>query len=108
LAARRRPVVEDRVKASRITKPARGPAEPQHRRAIIVAFKFTVGQIVDLKPNRFREAAKGQYEVRRLMPASDGDGAEPTYRIKNADEKHERVAFESELTLSDRPTPLFS
>jgi hypothetical protein len=70
-------------------------------------FKFTIGQIVDLTRNKFRAAAAGQYEIRRLMPASDRDGAEPTYRIKSADEKHERVAFESELTRSDRPEPLF-
>jgi hypothetical protein len=74
----------------------------------VTAHKFTIGQIVDLKPNMFRAAAGGQYEVRRLMPASDRDGVNPTYRIKSIDENHERVASEDELTLSDPAQSLLS
>jgi hypothetical protein len=32
------------------------------------------------------------------MPALDADPGEPVYRIKSVDEKHERVAAESDLT----------
>jgi hypothetical protein len=67
-----------------------------------VSHKFSVGQVVDLVPTILRAAAAGQYEVRRLMPASDRDTANPGYQIKSVREPHERVAFESELTLSIR------
>jgi hypothetical protein len=68
----------------------------------IVSHKFSVGQIVDLVPRILRAAAPGQYEVRQLMPQSDRDAGDPSYRIKSIDEKHERVVFESDLTLSAR------
>jgi len=49
-----------------------------------------------------RAAASGRYEVCRLMPESDRDAGDPSYRIKSIDEKHERVVFESDLTLPAR------
>ena len=64
--------------------------------------KFSVGQAVDLVPRILRAAAPGQYEIRQLMPVSDRDTGDPSYRIKSIDEKHERVVFESDLTLSTR------
>jgi hypothetical protein len=67
-----------------------------------VSHKFAVGQAVDLVPRILRAAAGGQYEVRQLMPASDRDAGDPSYRIKSLEEKHERVVFESDLTLSAR------
>lgn len=67
-----------------------------------MSHKFSVGQTVDLTPRMLRAAASGKYEVRQLMPASDRDVGDPTYRIKSLDEKHERVVFESDLTLSPR------
>jgi hypothetical protein len=45
-------------------------------------------------------APAGQYEVRQLLPASDRDAGDPRYRIKSTDEKYERVAAESDLTLA--------
>ena len=36
------------------------------------------------------------------MPESDSDTGDPSYQIKSVDEKHERVVFESDLTLSAR------
>ena len=36
------------------------------------------------------------------MPASDRDTGDPSYQIKSVHEKHERVVFESDLTLSAR------
>jgi len=68
-----------------------------------VSHKFSVGQVVDLVPRVLRAAAPGQYEVRRLMPAPDRDAEDPSYQIKSVHEKHERVVFESDLTLSARP-----
>jgi hypothetical protein len=65
-----------------------------------VAHKFNIGQIVELAPRVLRSSAPGPYEIRHLVPASDRDPADPCYRIKNIAEKHERVAPESELTLS--------
>lgn len=73
-----------------------------------MSHKFSVGQVVDLAPRILRAAAAGQYEIRRLMPASDRDTADPSYQIKSVHEKHERVVFESDLMLSDRSEGLFS
>ena len=65
-----------------------------------MAHKFNIGQIVDLEPTLLRALALGPYEIRRLVPASDRDPDDPCYRIKSIAEKYERVAPESELTLS--------
>jgi hypothetical protein len=65
-----------------------------------VQHKFLVGQTVVLMQRVLQPAVPGAYEVLRLMPGSDRDGGDPMYRIKSNDEKHERVAAESELTLS--------
>jgi hypothetical protein len=73
-----------------------------------VSHKFSVGQVVDLVPRILRAAAPGRYEIRRLMPAADRDTGDPSYQIKSVDEKHERVVFESDLTLSPRSEGLFS
>jgi hypothetical protein len=65
-----------------------------------VTHKFNIGQTVELAPRLLRSSAPGPYEIRHLVPASDRDPGDPCYRIKSITEKHERVAFESELTLS--------
>ena len=65
-----------------------------------MAHKFNIGQIVELGPGMLRSSAPGPYEIRHLVPASDGNPDDPRYRIKSIAEKHERVATESELTLS--------
>jgi hypothetical protein len=62
--------------------------------------KFNIGQIVELEPRLLRSSAPGPYEIRHLVPASDRDPGDPCYRIKSVAEKHERVALESDLTLS--------
>ena len=49
--------------------------------------KLKIGQIVDLA-------------TRGLIPASDRDPEDPRYRIKSTVEKYERVAPESDLTVS--------
>jgi hypothetical protein len=72
-----------------------------------VTHKFSIGQTVDLTPNRLRAAALGAYEIRHLVPASDTNPENPCYRIKSLEEKHERMAPESELTLSTRARPAF-
>jgi hypothetical protein len=65
-----------------------------------MAHKFNIGQIVELGPGVLRLSAPGPYQIRHLVPASDRDPDDPRYRIKSVAEKHERVAPESELTLS--------
>jgi len=65
-----------------------------------VVHKFDIGQIVELAPKVLRSSAPGPYEIRHLVPASDRDPNDPCYRIKSTAEKHERVALESDLTLS--------
>jgi hypothetical protein len=65
-----------------------------------VTHRFTIGQIVELEPRALRSSAPGPYEVLHLVPATDRDPGDPCYRIKSIAEKHERVAPESELTLS--------
>ena len=65
-----------------------------------MSHKFSIGQKVDLLHRMMLTAPRGQYEVRRLMPESDRDTGDPTYRIKSDEENHERVAQESDLTAS--------
>ena len=63
-----------------------------------MSHKFSVGQAVVLVARVLQPAAPGEYEVRQLMPAGDRDDPlDPSYRIKSIDEKHERVAAESDL-----------
>jgi len=62
-----------------------------------LSHKFAVGQIVHFAPSSIQNAISGNCEVRHLMPAS-GFQVEPRYRIKNAEERHERVVTESDLT----------
>lgn len=64
--------------------------------------KFNVGQRVELATRVLQAAARGQYEVRKLMPSLDSDPGDPVYRIKSIEENHERVALESDLTLAAR------
>lgn len=65
-----------------------------------MAHKFKTGQLVELEPSVLRSLAMGPYEIRHLIPSSDRDPGDPCYRIKSTAEKHERVATESQLTLS--------
>ena len=67
-----------------------------------MSHKFSVGQTVVLATRVLQPAAPGEYEVLRLMPAGDRDSDDPSYRIKSIDEKHERVAAESDLTPAAR------
>lgn len=60
----------------------------------MASHKFKVGDIVALMPAFGRNAAAGIYEVIKQLPGVN----EPEYRIKSANEPHERVARESELT----------
>lgn len=65
-----------------------------------MAHKFNFGQIVELEARVLRASAPGPYEIRDLVPASDRDPDDPCYRIKSIAERYERVAPESEITLS--------
>jgi hypothetical protein len=57
-------------------------------------YKFKVGDIVALMPAISRNAPGGVYEVVKQLPGTN----EPEYRIKSANEPHQRVARESELS----------
>jgi len=65
-----------------------------------MAHKFNIGQIVELESGSLRSPVLGPYEIRHLIPAPDRDPGNPCYRIKSGAEKYERVAPESDLTLS--------
>jgi hypothetical protein len=56
---------------------------------------FRAGQRVQLSRNVRSRNAVGSYEILRQLPT--GDDGERQYRLKSADESHERVAKESEL-----------
>ena len=55
--------------------------------------KFKVGDIVTIRPAISRFVPNDAFEVVKQLPG----GSEPEYRIKSANEPHERVARESEL-----------
>ncbi len=57
--------------------------------------KFHVGESVTLRPAISRNVPGGVYEVTKQLPYN---GREFEYRIKSANEEHERVARERELT----------
>jgi len=60
--------------------------------------RFDIGQKVFLLPVPSLKLAGGAFTVTRRLPERDGEFA---YRVKSANEPHERVARESEL--SDLP-----
>ena len=57
--------------------------------------KFHVGESVIVRPAISRHVPGGVYEVTKQLPHN---GREFEYRIKSANEEHERVVRESELT----------
>src|SRR4029450_12877359 len=57
--------------------------------------KFHIGETVMVKPAFSRNVPGGANEVTKQLPHN---GREFEYRIKSANEDHERVARESELT----------
>ena len=60
--------------------------------------KFKVGDAVILSPSGLSDLVPGDiYEVTKVLPDRNG---EREYRIKSANEPHERVARESELSLA--------
>lgn len=60
--------------------------------------KFKLGQSVNFLPNKLQAAAPpGQFKITRLLPSA---GSDLQYRIKSASEPYERMALESQLTLS--------
>lgn len=59
--------------------------------------KFQVGQTVQYLPQAAGPAARGSFKVTRQLP---GEGEDREYRIKSANEPHERVVKESSLVRS--------
>lgn len=60
------------------------------------AHLYAVGQVVNYQPGVFENpAARGSYEVVRLLPA---DATSNQYRIRSVSDGHERVVKEVSLT----------
>jgi hypothetical protein len=78
------------IKVTVTQYPPRGSGEamPSH--------KFKVGDIVIVRRTISRHAPGGVLEVIKQLPGN----SEPEYRITSANEPHERVALESELTMA--------
>ena len=57
--------------------------------------RYKAGQRVRFSPGAANRTAAGTYEVTCLLPV--GDDGQHQYRIRNAQDKHERVAKESQL-----------
>jgi hypothetical protein len=64
---------------------------------VMSGYRFKVGQTVSYIPHFGAGAAKSTYKIIQLLPPEGGDFQ---YRIKSADEAHERVAKESQLDRS--------
>jgi hypothetical protein len=64
---------------------------------VMSGYRFKVGQTVSYIPHFGAGAAKSTYKIIQLLPPEGGDFR---YRIKSADEAHERVAKESQLDRS--------
>lgn len=61
--------------------------------------KFNVGRSVSYRPaSPSQDAPRGAYKVTARLPQSDDGQFE--YRIKHSGEAYERIAKESELTLT--------
>ncbi|MFO0997945.1 MAG: hypothetical protein U1F33_14795 [Alphaproteobacteria bacterium] len=57
--------------------------------------KFSIGTTVRLRPVSFGPSPPpGEFEILRHLPPESGDNQ---YRIKSADDGHERVIRESEI-----------
>jgi hypothetical protein len=57
--------------------------------------KFHVGESVTLMSSISRNAPGGVYQITKQLPHN---GCEFEYHIKSANEEHQRIARESELT----------
>jgi hypothetical protein len=76
---------------------------PGFLRTIMAHHKFKVGQTVHLVPNRLeRHVPAGVYLVERLLPV---EGHELHYRIKHAQDGHERVVNEAQLRQAEALAP---
>ena len=62
--------------------------------------KFKVGQTVNVIPNRLdRHLPSGPYTVQRLLPI---EGVDIRYRVRNAQDGHERVVLEGQLAAQEK------
>jgi len=65
--------------------------------------KFSVGQLVDLRPSPGeRNIPSGRYKVQRQLPSETRD---LQYRVKHAVDGHERVVLEGQLAAHEPVTP---
>jgi hypothetical protein len=63
--------------------------------------KFELGQTVFLKPFFARNVPGGEYTVIKRLPER---GGQIEYRVKSANEPHERVATEDQLSEAVNPS----
>jgi hypothetical protein len=65
----------------------------------MASHRFHIGQSVSYRPaSRSQDAPRGAYKVTARLP--QGDDGQFGYRIKHSGEAHERIAKESELSLT--------
>ena len=70
---------------------------------IVSRHRFKVGQPVHLLPNRLeRRGPGGAYTIQRQLP---DEGRDLQYRVKNAQDGHERVVSEAQLRPAEALTP---
>jgi len=76
----------------------RAYAQKHKQEVPLAAHKFKVGQTVDFSPGRgSMSSGSRMYKIVKLMPPEDGQFL---YRIKGSSEPFERVARETDLSLS--------
>jgi len=73
----------------------RGPAGLAKHESPMPSHKFQVGESVILIPSISRNVSGGIYQVTKQLPHN---GRDFEYHIKSANEQHQRVAGERELT----------
>jgi hypothetical protein len=65
----------------------------------MASHKFHIGQSVSYRPtSRNQGAPRGAYKITARLPQDQGGQFD--YRIKHSGEAHERIAKESELSLT--------
>jgi hypothetical protein len=65
----------------------------------MTSHKFHIGQSVSYQPaSRSQDAPRGAYKITARLP--QGQDGQFDYRIKYSGEAHERIAKESELSLT--------
>ena len=89
------PVIQQQQQVQPGSAPARSAWGWQITGSAMPSHKFHIGESVTLTPSISRNVSGGIYQVTKQLPHN---GREFEYHIKSADEQHQRVARESDLT----------